>query len=439
MLGAGYREGVLWHEGVDPVAAGLDRPSAPRAPSQVDVVVVGAGYCGLSAAIELARRGRSVVVVDRHDLGWGASSRNGGMVIPELKAGPRTLEARYGPLGLRLHHEVEAAFDHIESLVGVAPSAEPPDGLTPIECDYERSGQLYLTHGRRGAAALRKLVDEHRSTGGDARLVTGDELVAEAGSTLFAAGMVVERTGGLHPARLHAGLVERARAAGVMLFPNTPAISIGSAGEGAHLVRTRRGEICAAEVFLATNAYADEVDPVLRDRVLEMDSFIIATEPLDPELASTVLPTRRMAFNDRNLLWYWRHGPDGRLLFGGRRSLGRVGLAEARDHLYASMLLAHPQLAGTRVDRVWGGKVALTLDRLPHCGRIDRRWYATGCNGSGVALNTWMGHRMAGAICGEPLPPFAEVRHRPIPLRRLQRAWLPVVGEWFRAQDRLDR
>ena len=92
-------------------------------------------------------------------------------------------------------------------------------------------------------------------------------------------------------------------------------------------------------------------------------------------------------------------------------------LTEARDHLYESMLLAHPQLVGTRVDRVWGGRVALTLDRLPHCGRVDRRWYATGCNGSGVALNTWMGHRMAGAICGDELPPFAELRHRPIPMR----------------------
>ena len=341
-------------------------------PSQADVVVVGAGYCGLSAAIELARRGRSVVGPGPSRTGLGCQQPQRRDGHPRAEGRAATLEARYGPLGRRLHHEVEAAFDHIESLVGGSPEpADPTGGATPIECDYERSGQLYLTHGRRGAAALRTLVDEHRSTGGDARLVTGDELVAEAGSTLFAAGMVVERTGGLHPARLHVGLVERARAGGVGLFPNTPAISIGPAGRDGHLVRTRGGEIRAAEVFLATNAYADDVDPGLRDRVLEMDSFIIATEPLDPDLAATVLPTRRMAFNDRNLLWYWRHGPEGRLLFGGRRNLGRVGMTEARDHLYASMLLAHPQLAGTRVDRVWGGRVALTIDRLPHCGRIE--------------------------------------------------------------------
>ena len=100
------------------------------------------------------------------------------------------------------------------------------------------------------------------------------------------------------------------------------------------------------------------------------------------------------------------------------------------------MLDVHPQLAGVRVERAWGGYVALTIDRLPHCGRIDGLWYATGCNGSGVALNTWLGHRMAGALCGDPLPAFAELVHRPIPLHALRRAWLPAVSAWFRFQDR---
>ncbi len=417
---------MLWHDAVDPEAAGLREPTTDTLPAHVDVVVVGGGYCGLEAATALAERGRSVVVLDRHDLGWAASSRNGGMSIPELKAGPRTLVERYGPLGARLHAEVEDAFDHVESLVG-------PSGS--IDCDYERSGQLYLTHGRRGAAALRALADEHASVGSPARMVTGDDLVAEAGSRLFAAGVVLERTGGLHPAKYHAGLVARARSSGAALFPGTAAEAIEAAPGAGHVLRTPRGTVHAGEVLLATNAYADALVPGLRRRVLPMESFIIATEPLAPELAATVLPTRRMTFNDRNLLWYWRHGPDGRLLFGGRKRLGQVSLPEARDHLYESMLTAHPQLIGTSVDRVWGGKVALTLDRLPHCGRLDGLWYATGCNGSGVALNTWMGRRLAGAICGDELPPFAELAHRPIPLHAQRRAWLPVVGSWFRLED----
>jgi glycine/D-amino acid oxidase-like deaminating enzyme len=187
---------------------------------------------------------------------------------------------------------------------------------------------------------------------------------------------------------------------------------------------------------VATNAYADSLVPALRRRVLPMGSFIIATEPLAPDLAEAVLPTRRMCFNDRHLLWYWRLDDAGRMLFGGRKRLGAVGLDEARDHLYQSMLEVHPQLEGVLVERAWGGNVALTLDRLPHCGRIDGLWYATGCNGSGVALNTWMGHRMAGVLCGEEPPPFAELPHRPIPLHALRRAWLPAVSAWFRFQDR---
>ena len=199
---------------------------------------------------------------------------------------------------------------------------------------------------------------------------------------------------------------------------------------------TPRGDVEAGDVLVATNAYADSLVPSLRRRVLPMGSFIIATEPLAPDLADAVLPTGRMCFNDRNLLWYWRLDDAGRMVFGGRKRLGQVSLEEARDHLYRSMIEVHPQLTGTPVERAWGGQVALTLDRLPHCGRIDGLWYATGCNGSGVALNTWLGHRMAAAIDGEPLPSFAELRHRPIPFHSMRRAWLPVVSAWFRFQDR---
>ena len=201
-------------------------------------------------------------------------------------------------------------------------------------------------------------------------------------------------------------------------------------------IGTPHGVIDADDVLVTTNAYADQLVPALRRRVLPMGSYIIATEPLEPALAKEVLPTGRMCFNDRNLLWYWRLDDEGRMVFGGRKKLGGVSLDEARDFLYRSMLDVHPQLAGVRVERAWGGYVALTIDRLPHCGRIDGLWYATGCNGSGVALNTWLGHRMAGALCGDPLPAFAELVHRPIPLHALRRAWLPAVSAWFRFQDR---
>jgi len=424
LLAPGHREAVLWQEDVPTEELAPNGSDGGPPPSEVDVLVVGAGFCGLAAAAELARRGRSVAVLERDPIGRGASTRNAGMVLPELKAGPGDLAARYGELGRRLHDEVESAFDHVESMVGDRSGS-----------DYERTGQLLCTFGRRGEQRLRSLAEQLEQVGDAARVVDGDDLEAEAGSRRFRAGLVVERSGGLHPARFHSGLVVRARDEGVALHDGRPVRSISSVPGGRWRVRHDGGDIDAGEVLLATNAEVDGVSRWLRRRVLPMGSFIVATEPLAPELAATVLPTRRMAFTDRNLLWYWRHGPGGRLLFGGRKRLGRVELAEARDHLYGALLEAHPQLRGVRLERSWGGRVALTLDRLPHCGRVDGMWFATGCNGSGVATNTWLGHRMAAAICGEPLPAFAELAMRPIPLRSVRAAWLPVAGAWLRSVD----
>jgi len=421
------REAVLWHETAPPPTG----PASPL-PARADVVVVGGGYCGLAAAAEVARAGGSAVLLEAGALGAGASTRNGGMVIPELKAGPATLERRYGELGRRMASDVDEAFAWVEERVG-------PGG---IDCAYARTGQLYLAHAPRQEAHLEHLAGEHRAAGHPARVVRGSELAAEIGSRRFGAGLVLDRTGGLHPARFHAGLVDQARAAGASLHPHHRATGIDRRAGGGFTVRVAGGPSGASDgveaeaVLLATNAYADAVAPRLQRRVLPMGSFIIATEPLSEELAAAVLPTGRMCVDTKNLLWYWRVDPDRRMVFGGRRRLGRVTLADAATYLRRSMVEVHPQLAGVAVDCVWGGDVALTYDRLPHVGRVDGAWYATGCNGSGVALNTWMGHRMGQVLGGgAPPPSFAELPHPAVPLHRLRHLYLPAVSRWYQWQD----
>ena len=420
-----YREAVLWQE----QAEFPDLPTASP-PQSADCVVVGAGYAGLSCARDLARAGRSVVVLDAHPAGWGASSRNGGMVIPELKAGPAALERSYGPLGRRMYDEVNQAFDHVEGLI----SAES------IDCDYRRSGQLYLAHAERVVASLMAMAREHgEELGEPVRFVPREELGDEVGSTAYAGGLVIERTGGLHPARFHAGLFRLALAAGASVYPATTASAIERRGGGraGFRVATPRGAVDTDAVVVCTNAYADGLLPELRRRVLPVGSFIVATEVLEADVARLVSPRDRMFVDSKNFLFYWRLTPDRRLLFGGRRSLASSTIPQARDFLYESMLRVHPQLAGTHIDRAWGGNVAVTLDRLPHVGRLGGAWYVTGCNGSGVALNTWLGARMARHLLGEAaLPSFAELQHRPIPLHRARAAYLPLVGLWFRWQDR---
>ena len=271
------------------------------------------------------------------------------------------------------------------------------------------------------------------------RFVPREELGDEVGSTAYAGGVVIERTGGLHPARFHAGLFRLALAAGASVYPATTASAIErrGAGRAGFRVATPRGSVDTDAVVVCTNAYAGGLLPELRRRVLPVGSFIVATEVLEADVARLVSPRDRMFVDSKNFLFYWRLTPDRRLLFGGRRSLASSTIPQARDFLYESMLRVHPQLAGTHIDRAWGGNVAVTLDRLPHVGRLGGAWYVTGCNGSGVALNTWLGARMARHLLGEAaLPSFAELQHRPIPLHRARAAYLPLVGLRFRWQDR---
>lgn len=427
VLSPTYAESVLWQEQAP-------APAVPTAalPRDADVVVIGAGYAGLSAARELAARGRAVVVLDKEPIGWGASTRNGGMVIPELKAGPASLVAAHGSLGERLYAEVNEAFDHVEALVA------GPDGSGTIECDYRRTGQLYLAHAERLVPYLQGIAREHGDERGEpVHFVPREQLADEIGSTAYHAGVVYERTGGIHPARFHAGLAELALAAGAELHGSTPATLVTRRAGGGFRVVTPAGVVDAADVLVLTNAYADGVLPALRRRVLPIGSFIIATEVLDPALARSVSLRDRMLVDTKNFLFYWRLTPDGRVLFGGRRSMASSTVTQARDFLYESMVAVHPQLRGVAVDRAWGGYVAITLDRLPHVGEIDGVTYATGCNGSGVALNSWLGARVAQHLCGDaPRSAFAQLRHRPIPLHRWRRAYLPLVGQWFRWQDR---
>ncbi len=414
---------MLWQTQVDLP----DLRSGGPLPRRADAVVVGGGYAGLAAARTLAAAGRDVVVLEAAPIGTGAHARNGGMVIPELKAGPATLEARYGPVGRRMYDEVNEAFDFVEALIADH----------DIACDYARTGQLYLAHTPRLVPYLRKLAAEHaEGLGEPVRFVPRDELGAEIGSDAFHGGVVYERTGGLHPARFHAGLLDLALAAGATVVERTAARRLEATAWG-HRVHTDRGTIDCTDVVLATNASADGLVPELARRVLPIGSFIIATEPLPAEVADAVSPRRRMFVDTKNLLFYWRLAPDGRLVFGGRRSLAASTVPQAAAFLTEALHRIHPQVAEVPITHRWGGEVAITLDRLPHVGRIRGAWYATGCNGSGVALNTWLGHRVARTILGEePAPSFAELPHRPIPLHRFRRAYLPAVGTWFRFQDR---
>ncbi|MGH9016160.1 MAG: NAD(P)/FAD-dependent oxidoreductase [Acidimicrobiales bacterium] len=400
-------------------------------PAQADVVVVGAGYTGLAAAWELARRGRHVVVLDADDIGRGASGRNGGMVHPGAKHDLATLLAL--PEGRALWDDTVVAFEGIDALVQEL----------GVDVDWRRTGHLELAGHPRHVAHLRAAADAHVSIGEEARLLVGDELDQEIGSRRFPAGLLVTRSGSVQPAKLVSALARAAMTAGAALHARTEVRTVSRRGPG-FTVHSAGGSIDAGEVVVATNGTTGRRPvPWLGRRILGIGSFILATEPLDPALAHDVSPRGRMFFDTKNFLNYWRLSPDGtRMLFGGRTSFAPTTVERARDRLYASMVTTHPQLAGIKVDRAWGGLVGLTVDRFPHVGRHPETGvvYAMGYCGTGVALSSSFGRAVGRWLCGDgALPAFAGRRWPIVPPPAHVPWLLPVGGWWYQARDALGR
>jgi len=421
-----YQARPFWWDGVEP----RQPPPAPL-PDTADVAIVGGGYTGLAAALELARAGRQVVVVDRDDIGAGASSRNGGMAHPGGKHDLSEFLAE--PAGRRLWDETVEAFEGLEALATEL----------GVEIDWRRCGHVELAHHPRVASALRAVAEAYESIGEAAQFLSEAELGAEIGSTEYRGGLLVERSAGLHPAKLTAGLARAAASSGAALHGATAALGIQRDGRG-HVLETSRGALRCREVVVATNGTTNRrLVPWLGRRILGIGSYIVATEPLQPELTKSVSPRGRMFFDTRNLLHYWRLSPDGtRVLFGGRTSLSPTTVERARDQLYAAMVRIHPQLAGVRIERAWGGAVALTADRYPHIGRHGDSGivYAMGYCGSGVALSIHFGRAVGRWLCGQgQLPAFSERPWRALPWPAHVPSLLAVAGVGFRVRDALGR
>jgi glycine/D-amino acid oxidase-like deaminating enzyme len=425
-LAADYAETPYWWDGVDPRTPRIAAPAR-----QADVAVVGGGLTGLAAAHELARAGRSVVVVDRDVAGQGASSRNGGMVHPGGKHDLATILAM--PDGRRLWDDTVAAFEGVEDLVRTL----------GIDCGWTRTGHVELAHHPRMAAHLRTVADAHRSIGEHAEYLGPDAIGADVGSDRFHGGLVVHRSAAVHPGRLTAGLLAAAESAGAAVHDHTEALGVTRDG-AAHLLHTTRGPVRAGEVVVATDGTTDgRLVPWLGRRVLGVGSYMIATAHLEEALVASVSPNGRMLFDTRNFLHYWRPSPDGRrVLFGGRTSFAPTTLPQARDRLHAAMVGMHPQLAGVPLSRAWGGQVGLTADRMPHVGRHPESGvvYAMGYCGTGVALSTHFGRCVGRWLTGSgDLPAFAGRRWPAVP-RPAQAPWLlPVAGWWYQARDLLGR
>ena len=417
-----------WWDTVPPVSP---TPSAQRLDgSRVDVAVVGAGYTGLSAARRLARSGATVVVLERERVGFGASSRNGGQVLTGLKLEPAALVHQYGERRAR-----ELFDSSIESMAGL----EAVIAEEAIDCEYARTGHLQAAwkpshfQAFREEQALLARVFRH-----PVELVGASEQQSELGSVRYHGLMVDERSAALHPAKYVCGLALAATRAGARVITGAAAERLEKLPSGWR-VSTAIGDIDARDVLVATNGYTTRVTPALQRRLVPIGSYIIATEPLAASLADRLLPHRRMAFDSKHFLYYFRLTTDRRLLFGGRAEFGSPTPESARraaDILHRGMVDVFPDLAETRVDYAWSGTVAFTRDQLPHAGKIDSLYYAGGYCGHGIAMATALGDAMARRISGEAVThPLIDDRFPPIPFYSGKPWFLPIVGGYYRMKD----
>ena len=404
-------------------------------PRSARVAIVGGGYAGLSTALELAKQGIDAVVLEANELGFGASTRNGGAVSGGVNVG-KSFSGRAVEIDRnraeRVLSDAADAFALIDRLIGEE----------QIGCFWEKPGRFVgawtKQHFRTQAQRLAQLNAAAQS---GAYMVPRERQRDEIASFYYHGGMVVERSGKLHPALYYKGLLEACRRRGVTVCAKAAVGQIERAGSFWR-VETSRGEVSAGDVVIATNGYTGNLTPALRRRVVPIASHIIATEELPPDLAGSLIPKGRTLSDTRRVLCYYRMSPDNRrMIFGGRARFTQVDAAISAPILHRYMTARFPQLRGVKVTHAWTGNTAFTLDALPHMGQSGDLHYCLGCNGSGVAMMTYLGWQTARKIahaanyaCSFDTPDFPD--H---PLYSGNPWFLPVVGGWYRLRDRLDR
>src|SRR5580692_1665468 len=369
--------------------AEFPKPKAARLPQGVDVAVIGAGFTGLSAARTLAKRGANVAVLESETIGWGASSRNGGMVLTGLKLGVNKLIARYGrELTERMYRASLATIDCVERIVREE----------AIDCDFSRCGHLEV-------ACKQKHFDDYarqveviaREFNHQLRVVQKNELNTEIGSNIYYGGMVDEVSAGLNPARYVAGLGRATAKAGAEIFERVRVEGMqreSRQGESGWKITISRGPLWAREVFVATSGYTSKATPALQKKLIPIGSFIITTEVLPEALAHELSPRNRMIYDSKNYLYYYRLTPDRRMLFGGRAAFfpeNNQTIRKSAEILRRGMIDVYPQLRDAEVEYVWGGTLDFAFDIMPHAGEIDGMYYAVGYAGHGVAMATYQG------------------------------------------------
>jgi glycine/D-amino acid oxidase-like deaminating enzyme len=381
--------------------------------TRVQTVIIGGGYTGLSTALHLAERGRTVAVLEAREPGWGAAGRNGGQVNAGLKEEPDDLVARLGPVyGPRMARFALQGPDFLFKLIE----------RLQIDCAAVRSGTLRAAYSPAHVGALQSAADQWRRHGSSVEMWTSAQMAEQTGTSRYVGGMFDPRGGAVQPLALARGLAAAAQRAGAAIHSLTPVVGLGRVGSDWH-VRTASGVVRADQVVITTQAYSGDLWPGLRASFVPAFSSIIATEPLSDEVAAAVLPGKQVVYEVGNITTYFRRDAANRLLMGGRGAQRDAITQNDFKHLtrYAERLW--PSLAGIRWTHWWNGRLALTPDfnprfHVPATGLFIMLGYARG-----LALSSAFGAELASVLLGSPAEvfPLPVSPIRPIPLHRFWR------------------
>jgi glycine/D-amino acid oxidase-like deaminating enzyme len=387
IFAADYRDHSYWWDDAPRPA-----PAAEKPPAKVDVLVIGSGYTGLNAARETAKAGRSTLVIDAQDAGFGCSSRNGGQVSTSIKPDLSTLSGRYNQeIGFGIRKEGINALDYIGDLIAGE----------NLDCDWRVVGRFHAAHNPKQYEHLAEYPkSQPKGLEVPMEIVPAAEQRREIGSDYYHGGIVYPRHASLHPGKYHLELLRIAKAAGVQVIDHCPATNIAREG-GGFTVTTAKGTIAARDVVVATNGYTRPLTPWQRRRVIPIGSYIIATDPWPKEKMLALIPKDRVLSDTRKLVFYYRLSPDlTRMLFGGRVAYMENNPRVSAPRLHDWMTLIFPQLKPAKVTHSWMGYVAYTFDTLPHIGKQDGLHYAMGYCGSGISLATYFGMRIGQQVLG---------------------------------------
>jgi glycine/D-amino acid oxidase-like deaminating enzyme len=427
IIAPGFKPSPYWWE-----AAPLGQGTITQPASSYDVVVIGSGIAGLSAALGLAEGGRSVLVCDAQGIGHGASTRNNGALVPFMFTKQYELQKRFGTkLGGDIAQIGIDAFDHALKL----PQRYDFD---PLIRSYDR---FFLATSEK---ARRKLAESARlqvESGVDLgwQPISNEELIKRTGLTSYRGGVYVPNQLAMHPGLFTQGMAAACARAGVDLLANCRVTKIGRAN-GSFICRTERGDVRAEKVVIATGGYVGNEFRTVRSRIMSARLYMATTEALPEELLRKVFPTlRQFADSKANMSWI-RPTPDGtRVMVGGRGGMMGNDPEKHAQKLYGDMVRMVPDLAGSRLTHCWYGEIDFTYDFLPHMAEDDGLHYAVGYCGIGMTMGSYMGSLIASRILGHPVRIATDrIRFPKEPLPRIGRPYTRIGMEYLNIRDRLD-